>query len=485
VSLRTRITALSVLVLAAALVASTVLTIRQTTRALEDRGDQELAALASGLRGFAVNQVQRADAGRRPLQFQALEKLQLPGGMEGYAVVIDADGTALPLPRLARQPVTPPELPDDLEARAGGDTFTIRTATGERYRALAVGLPDTDATMVVSLSEDWLGTTTSSLIRIYVLTGIVLVLVFTALIALVIDLGLRPLRAVTAGARSIAAGEVDRRLPDAPSGTEVGELSDALNTMVDALREAAERADAERNRTEQFAADAAHELRTPITAILGYTDLHARNAFTDQRRLDEVMTRIGREAARLRDLSEDLLTLDLVDPNPHDETADMVTVTNEAAADSQTIDPDHPINVTAGAHAPARIAPHAAFQLVANVLANVRAHTPAGTHTEITVTEAESQTTITIDDDGPGVPDEHLGTIFDRFRRLQPDRGRTADSGTGLGLAIVASMASRVGGRASASRSPKGGLRVTIALPQPQQPPAETTTAPHASPERR
>lgn len=464
-SLRTRITALSVLVLLAALLASTVLTIRQTTRALQDRGDQELAALASGLRGFAINQVERSESGRRPLQFQALEKLQLPGAMEGYAVVIQADGTVLPLPRLAREPTTPPALPGDIAARAGRETFTIRTPTGDRYRAIAVELPDTDATMVVSLSEDWLGTTTSSLVRVYVLTGLLLVLVFAALIVLVVNVGLRPLRAVTAGARTIAAGQVDQRLPHAPSGTEVGELTDALNTMVDALRHAAEAAETERSRTEQFAADAAHELRTPITAILGYTDLYARNAFTDRQRLDEVMTRIGHEAARLRNLSEDLLTLDLIDPNPHDEHADLVAVARSAAADSQTIDPGHSITIICPATANAQISPDAAFQLLANLLANVRAHTPPGTHTDIAIAAVGDRVTVTVDDDGPGVQSDQLHSIFDRFRRLQPDRTRSPDSGTGLGLAIVSSIALRVGGRASASHSPHGGLRITLDLP--------------------
>lgn len=469
-SLRARLTILSTTVLVVALTTFTWITISRTEAALRERGDQELAALGSGLLGYAQNQVDRVEGGRPALQFRTLEKLQLDDALDGYAVVILDDGSSLPLPRLAREPTTLPQTPPDVRSRAGQGSFTVQGTDGIPYRARVIEVPATDAVLLVALTEESLHATTADLVQASLVTGGVLLIAFGLLTMVAVHIGLRPLRALAAGAHRIVADPTSPHLADTPPGTEVGDLTVALNTMLDSLRDAITTADDARLRTEQFADDAAHELRTPVTAIAGYAGLYRAGGIVDSDRLSQVFDRIDHEARRLGNLVEDLLTLNRLD---HHNTGvapstDIVPLTASAAADSMAIDHRHPVTIDAPDHAWAFIEPDDYFRVVANLLANVRTHTPPGTETEITLAFGPDTTVVlTVDDDGPGIPPDMTDIVFDRFRRIAHDRYRdsSSNSGSGLGLAIVASLAGRAGGHASAGPAPTGGARFQVVLP--------------------
>jgi two-component system OmpR family sensor kinase len=101
--------------------------------------------------------------------------------------------------------------------------------------------------------------------------------------------------------------------------------------------------------------------------------------------------------------------------------------------------------------------------VIDQLLENVEQHTPVGTHSTVAVVENDTQVTVTVSDDGPGLDEASLAQLFDRFYRA--DEARTRSSNVGLGLAVIAAIAQAHGGRASAAKSPAGGLQVQVTLP--------------------
>lgn len=342
-SLRRRVTLAGLAVVVRAVGAFAGVTLNRLRHSLVDRTDQELAAIASGLMGNAQQQAQRHEDHRPVLQFRHLEQYQLSGSLAGYAVVIDSDGAVLPLPRLAKEGTAPPPVPADLRQRVGRGPFTI----DGRFRALAVKVPGHDSTLFVALTLSGVDETAHDLMVIQLVTGALVVVVCSALLLVTVRAGLRPLGAVTTAAREMASSATPAQIPAGPDHTEIGELTAALNAMLDALQRAgAQREDAQR-RTAQFAVDAAHELRTPVTAILGYAELYQHGGIEGEQRLDEVFERMHAEADRLRQLVDDLLVLNRLDrvaPVPVEpEPVDLVELVAVAAADSLAIDRQHPM----------------------------------------------------------------------------------------------------------------------------------------------
>lgn len=274
-----------------------------------------------------------------------------------------------------------------------------------------------------------------------------------ALLALVLwwvdRLSLRPIAAMTRAADEIAAGATDRRVPDAPSGTEAARLGRALNTMIDATT-AAER------RMRQFVADASHELRTPLTTVRGYAALHAPgddaprspDEWADAR---DAFRRIEAEAARMSRLVDALL--DLSDLDEHGirrrEAVDLAVIVADAAADLRVIDPDRAIAVEVPTELGAAVVGGDHDRLTQVVLAlgaNALRHTPAATPLWLTCQADVDRVRVEVADAGPGIPAEHKARVFDRFHRVDGGRARSS-GGSGLGLAVVAAVVSAHGGR--------------------------------------
>ncbi len=468
-SLRSRLTVLSALVLVAALVLFTVVTVDRTRGALAHRGDEELAVMASGLVGLARGQVQRAAEGRAPARYDRLEAMRRNTVFQGYAVVVQPDGSTLPLPQLAEDSSDPPAVPRDVFARQDQPPFDLLAPDGSEYRAQITGVPGGDAVMYIAVSTERLKDTTDELVSVHVATGLALLVVFLVATAGAVRLGLRPLTAVTRTAARIADGSTGERVRAGPTDTEIGALSQAVNTMLDTVEQAVEDRTRAQERTERFAADAAHELRTPVAAVLGYTDLYRSGGIdpTDHDRLDEVFDRLAGEATRLRDLVDSLLFLDRLDQHGDDAggVTDLADVAATVAADSMTIDPGHPVSVDAPGRVWAAVAPDHAVRILANLLANVRRHTPPGTETVVALRTLPGTCELDVTDDGPGIDAADRDRVFDRFHRADPSRARGLGGGSGLGLAIVASLADNAGGSAHLDQAPGGGARFRVILP--------------------
>jgi signal transduction histidine kinase len=288
-----------------------------------------------------------------------------------------------------------------------------------------------------------------------------------------VRLGLRPLVEVERTADSIAAGNLDQRVPGADDTTEVGRLAGALNVMLERIESAfAARLASEARLKEsdrhlrQFVADASHELRTPIAAVSAYAELFDRGANQRPEDLPRVMSGIKTETERMDRLVGDLLTLARLDEGLPMESVpvELVALCAEAVHTATTVGPEWPVQFTAAQPVEVRGDAVRLRQVLDNLLANVRAHTPPGTPTWVSVNQVDDQAEIVVRDSGPGLPSDEAPRIFERFYRADSSRART-HGGTGLGLSIVSAIVAAHGGTVSAASATGEGMTVTVRLP--------------------
>jgi two-component system OmpR family sensor kinase len=277
------------------------------------------------------------------------------------------------------------------------------------------------------------------------------------------------LRDVVRTAEAISEGDLMHRVPNANTRTEVGHVATALNVMLGRIQRSFGDLQASENRLRRFVSDASHELRTPIAAVSAYAQLFKRGAAAHPEDLGRVMDGIERETARMGHLVEDLLLLARLDE--HDPSAlepvELVGLAAEAVETGRTVGPDWPLTFVADDPVEVMGDRDALRQVVDNLLANVRAHTPSGTVTTVTVGRRGAEAFLEVADTGPGISEDQTGLVFERFYRADPSRSRQT-GGAGLGLAIVATIVRAHGGRTEAVRAPGGGALfrvVFLALP--------------------
>jgi len=290
-----------------------------------------------------------------------------------------------------------------------------------------------------------------------------------------VRLGLRPLEDVEATADSIAAGNLDQRVPGADQPTEVGRLARALNVMLERIQSAFDarlRSEARLKDNEQhlrqFVADASHELRTPIAAVSAYAELFERYAADNPEDLPRVAAGIRAETARMDRLVSDLLTLARLDEGlPVERTpVELVSLVSEAVRTATAVGPEWPVHFSATRPVEISGDKDRLRQVVDNLLANVRAHTPPGTSATVQVEQAGGAAEIVVHDSGPGMPADDARRVFERFYRADKARTRP-QGGSGLGLSIVSAIVAAHGGTVTADSAPGQGMTVTVRLPNP------------------
>jgi signal transduction histidine kinase len=288
-----------------------------------------------------------------------------------------------------------------------------------------------------------------------------------------VRLGLRPLEDVERTADSIAAGNLEQRVPGADDTTEVGRLARALNVMLERIETAfAARLASEARLKEsdqhlrQFVADASHELRTPIAAVAAYAELFERGASENAQDLPRVVSGIRTETARMERLVNDLLTLARLDEGVPLQIlpTELVSLCAEAVHTAKTVGPQWPVTFSAAHPVEVLGDPTRLRQVVDNLLANVRAHTPEGTTATVEVKQVGTTAQVVVRDHGPGMPSQDAARVFERFYRVDAARDR-AHGGTGLGLSIVSAIVSAHGGTVSARSAPGRGMTVTVSIP--------------------
>lgn len=397
--------------------------------------------------------------------------------------------------------------------------YPVLTNLGDDYLTVVIGLDLKDTNQIVSRYA-----------AIFLFFGLTVVILGGALTRLLVTSTFSPLREVEATAARFADGDFNQRLAGATPNTEVGRLNRSLNSMLGRI----DRAFADRARTiaqmRRFVGDASHELRTPLVSVRGYAELYRMGALTTPEDVAQAMGRIEKEAIRMGELVQDLLELARIDEaKPLQLTeVDLVPLAHDAALDAMASAPERVVTVvgtdvaseppaetmplavvpepsrSAGplatgpiAFAGATIARLAARrsrpplpdetpppapapapraivlaeenkirQVVTNLVGNAMRFTPLASPIEIGVgvDAGRRMAILSVIDHGEGIPPQIRGKIFERFWRA--DNSRTRETGgSGLGLAIVAAIVAAHGGEVEVVETPGGGATFRIALP--------------------
>ncbi|MFE1957544.1 ATP-binding protein [Streptomyces sp. NPDC059479] len=365
----------------------------------------------------------------------------------------------------------------------GRGDYRIEYVTGENG-AFLVGVPLTDV-------QNTLNT------LVVVEVCVTVAGLFAAGIAggVLVGVALRPLRRVATTATRVSelplhSGEVAplERVPaaEADPRTEVGQVGAALNRMLGHVGSALAARQESEMRVRQFVADAGHELRTPLASIRGYAELTRRGRERPGPDTRHALGRIESEAERMTGLVEDLLLLARLDagrPLSYENT-DLSLLVVDAVSDARAAGQDHHWRLELPEpDAPAAVVQGDAsrlHQVLVNLLANARTHTPPGTTVTARVRRSDAgpcgsgpdgwspagrgpAVVLEIQDDGPGIPSTLLPHVFERFARGDASRSRAAGS-TGLGLAIVQAVVTAHGGTVDV-RSVPGRTVFAVRLP--------------------
>jgi signal transduction histidine kinase len=332
-----------------------------------------------------------------------------------------------------------------------------------------------------------LATTVTSQLR-----GLILIEMITggglvALLAIggqwLIGRGLGPLDRMAGTANEISArGDLTARMPEADDQTEVGRLAAAINTMLDRIQQAFGARLSSERKVREFAADASHELRTPLTTIRGYAELYRQGALGPDQ-LPVAMRRIEQEAQRMSTLVAELLELARLDRTSSLDLTetDLALAVRDAVADAMAVEPERQISVDAPPRLIAFVDERRIGQVLANLLGNVRAHTPTSAQVAVRLGQVQGGgVVIEVADSGPGMAPQDAAQAFDRFHRAAEQASGPADaredaspagpdhaggSGSGLGLSIVQAIATAHGGYATLESWQGHGTRVRIWLP--------------------
>jgi len=347
----------------------------------------------------------------------------------------------------------------DVKAKAAGGAdyrvhvWNARSNFGVVQLAVALPLTDVSATLGQLL-----------LIELLVTVGVLGGATGAGLV--LVRLGLRPLTEIESTAGAIAAGDLTQRVRRADRRTEVGRLGIALNSMLGQIESAFAEKDASEQRLRRFLADASHELRTPLTSIRGYAELFRRGAADKPEDLAKVMLRIEEEGARMGVLVDDLLLLARLDRGRPLERrpVDLTMVVEEAVEAARAVEPDRVIDFRPGETLSVPGDQIRLRQVLDNLMANIRTHTPADTPARVSMRPEADGVTIEVADFGPGLPPETRELVFNRFFRADPGRSRDR-GGAGLGLAISHAIVAAHGGTIEALDSEPQGTTMRIHLP--------------------
>lgn len=359
------------------------------------------------------------------------------------------------------------------------------------YRALKVTRDD-GSSMMTALPWESAAGTLQRYIVVEVVVGAIALGMAALAATLLVRRSLRPLDRVASTASRVSRLPLDRgeveiaeRVPlaDTDPRSEVGQVGAALNQMLGHVESSLVARQASETKVRQFVADASHELRTPLASIRGYSELVLRRGELAPD-AEHAISRVASEGKRMQALVEDLLLLARLDAGRElqQREVDLVAIAADAVSDAHAAGRDHVWGLDVPEHQlPVLVGDESRLrQVLVNLLANARVHTPAGTRVVTSVRAVEGGLDLSVLDDGPGIAPELIPTLFDRFSR--GDASRTRDSNaesshpsTGLGLAIVDAIVRAHHGTIDVVSRP-GATRITVHLPTaPPEPPERAT----------
>ncbi|MBN7451405.1 HAMP domain-containing histidine kinase [Mycobacteroides abscessus subsp. abscessus] len=452
VPLRVSLVVGTLVLVALGLVASGIAVTTTMQRTMMNRADRELIDAANGW-------------ANRPPAFETTR--HRPPSLFFIRTTDDRGRVVIMLNDRAR---ADPDLPFDNDV--GGRPVTVRSSDGgTEWRAVsrhdALGGYTTVARDITDVR-----TTVRDLLWLQVAIGIAVLTVLGVAGYWLVHRSLRPLAEVEATAADIAAGHLDRRVPERDPRTEVGRLSLALNGMLAQIQRAV--ADSEKSakaartseeRMRRFITDASHELRTPLTTIRGYAELYRQGAATDT---ELVLGRIEGESTRMGQLVEDLLLLARLDAHrPMEQRlVDLLVLATDAVHDAKATAPERDVELEVfdGPGTPEVIGDELRLrQVLGNLVSNALGHTTAAVRVRVG-TEGDDAV-LEVIDRGPGMTKTDAERVFERFYRADSSRTRSS-GGTGLGLSIVDALTAAHGGTVTVHTAPGAGCRFEVRLPR-------------------
>ena len=480
VSLRSKLTGLSVAIIGLLLLIASFGTVSVLRAYLQQNTDNLLTATASIL------------AQQNPAQIESRlssKRLTLPRLPSDYLIaVIDSEGETVY--RIMASDASDMKLPNleelDLEVvfSTAGVPFDLDQygALGEvtiderdSWRVVAQPFRSFEGSVVVALPNS----TNLELLRQYRAIGggfgFLLLGLSGLSIWLTIAQALRPLREVERTAKLVASGDLSQRLIERPGKTEIARLNRSLNTMLDSLEDSVSSRNKTLGQMRRFVADASHELRTPLVSVRGYAELYRKGALKKKSEVQEAMLRIESEAIRMSSLVESLLTLARLDENQQLDAkkVDMIELVQSVIKTGASKDKKVSFSVLTlsgaklakGQRVFAEVNEGQIRQVLVNLIENAKRFSPNKSSIEIGVGQkTEDEVIIEVIDHGEGIPKQLREKIFERFYRADNSRNRET-GGTGLGLAIVKEIVLLHKGRIEVRDTPQGGATFRVKLP--------------------
>ncbi len=444
-SLRLRLTALTTLLVAIALIGASFVLIELQRRALTNNLEETLQAraddIAASLKGgplpdtLAVRDVEEA-------LVQVVDDA-------GKVVVASANAAGAPPASEARP------APGETQIRR---SRAIPTERGEAFILLTRGIEGENGpyTLIVAASLDPVDESIASLWAILRIGVPALILVVALGAWWLIGRALSPIEGIRAEVARIGERDLARRVPEPAGQDEVGRLARTMNEMLARLEEAA-------RREERFVADAAHELRSPLASIRAQVEtatLPSRESEAD----------ILAEIERMQRLVDDLLALAGSGPTAMRTAPALFDLDDVVLREVRRLRDRRGVTIDASRVSAAAVRgdPDGLARVVRNLLENAARH--AQTSIAVDLREADGRVELAVSDDGTGVPAADRERVFERFTRLDAGRARDA-GGAGLGLAISRAVVESHGGTINLDPAYEGGARFVVTIPAAAQRP--------------
>lgn len=474
ISLRAKLTTMSVALIGVLLVVSSIGTISLLRTYLQQNTDTLLISTASTL------------SRENPVTLEArlaTRQVVLPRLPSDYYIAyLDTDGTLLlglvsstnakqDVPNLTNftLPVVMNTQGQPFEIKVSGRSSEI--SLGD-WRMIALPLTTLGGSVLVALPDS----ANAGLIQQYGAIGsgfgILLLVVSAIAIWMTISSALRPLREVERTAEAVAAGDTSQRLIEHSPNTELGRLSTSLNTMLSSIDGAMSSRNKTLDQMRRFVADASHELRTPLVTLRGYAELYRIGALKEKADVADAMSRIESEAIRMSELVENLLALARMDEATpiakaeHDLTDLARVAIHDAKVNAQEI--DFKVTNLSGTAIDEKVFAQVDLssirQVLTNLLANATRFSKQGSSIEVALGNTPTHTVIEVRDHGEGIPAPLREKVFERFYRADNSRNRET-GGSGLGLSIVKTIVERHGGAIMALETDGGGATFRVELP--------------------
>ncbi|WP_329118306.1 sensor histidine kinase [Streptomyces sp. NBC_01465] len=466
-SLRGKLTLATVLLLAIGIVTATAISLMGMRHYLIDASDTNLRNSRNSLRSMnlSLQQIENltALAVVRDQFTGANSKAGILPRPESLFVPLDKDGRALSVgtvtPTARQQSLA--RAVHDPAAVAASDSIHDISLDGDPYRMTGVRLKDGTVVILATSTKAVHDSIKKALkLDLAVGTGLLVMLAFFTMWGA--RQRLRPLEDMVETASAIADGDLTRRVPPrAGMVTEVDQLRVALNTMLQQVEKAYGTRERSAAQLRRFVADASHELRTPLSAIRGYLQLYDKGMLREPADRTRALQRMNAEADRMGRLVDELLTLARLDQRPELRLrqVDLSLLVRDAAEDLRAQQPERPVEVAADGSMFVHADESGLRQLVGNLLANIRAHTPPQAAVRVELERADGVVRLRVADQGPGMGPGDADRIFDRFFRAG------GGAGSGLGMAIVLAVTDAHGGGVDVETAPGAGLAVTVSLP--------------------